>query len=111
MLISFDSIQPTTSVTVTISPGLYQIAVKFARVLDHDVVKDMQVLKSQPFVKFFFGYPNEHPKMFDVTVDSNYPLETVAEAIAQMLEGHGLKVKRQANLDGREEVDATFITQ
>jgi len=48
--------------------------------------------------------------MFDVTVDSNYSLETVAEAIAQMLEVHQLTVKRTIKVGNREELKS-FIAQ
>ena len=102
MVISFDSIQPMTSVAVIISPSIRLVALEFARVLDQDVLKDVQAIKYQPFVMFTFEYPGQ--KMFDVTVDSNYSLETVAEAIAQMLEGHGLKVKRTIKVGNREEL-------
>jgi len=102
MVISFDSIHPMTSVAVIISPSIRLVALEFARVLDQDVLKDVQAIKSQPFVRSIFVYPCQ--KMFDVTVDSNYSLETVAEAIAQMLEVHQLRVKRTIKVGNREEL-------
>ena len=108
MVISFDSIQPMTSVAVIISPSIRLVALEFARVLDQDVLKDVQAIKYQPFVRSIFVYPCQ--KMFDVTVDSNYSLETVAEAIAQMLEVHQLTVKRTIKVGNREELKS-FIAQ
>ena len=101
---TFDSIQPVTSVTVTTSRNNNLVKIGFARVLDQDVLKDLQALKVHPFARFFSMYANQ--KTFDVIVDPNYSLDVVAEAIAQMLEGHGLKVGRLSGLYARAEVDS-----
>jgi len=104
MAIIFDSIQPASSVTVATSQNNNLVKVGFARVLDQDVLKDMQELKVRPFVRAILMDSNQ--RVFDVIVDSNYSLADVAEATAQMLEGHRMKVKRQVGLGGREEVSS-----
>jgi len=104
MPVNFDSIQPVSSVTVTTSRNNDLVKVEFARVLDQDVMTDMQGLKLQPFVSFFFLFSSQ--KTFDITVGSNYHLGTVAEAIAQILEGHGLDVKRREELGSRKVVSS-----
>jgi len=108
MAVDFDSIQPVSSVTVTTSRSNDLVKVEFARVLDQDVMTDMKGLKLQPFVSFLFLFSSQ--KTFDITVDSNYHLGTVAEAIAQMLEGHGLNVKRREEL-GSCKVVSSFTPQ
>jgi len=105
MVITFDSIQPEYSVTVAASRNNNPLVrVEFARGVDHEVLKEMHGLEAQSFSKFVLVSPNG--KMFDVFVNSNYPLETVAEAIAQMLEGHGLKVGRLAGLSEWDKVSS-----
>jgi len=104
MAINFDSIQPVSSATVTTSQNNGLVKVAFARVLDQDVLKDMQGLKIHPFVRSLSMYSSQ--KVFDVVVDSNYSLADVAEATAQMLEAHGMKVKRQVGMADREEVSS-----
>ena len=99
MSINFDSVQSTTSATVTTSPNNELVQVQFARILDQDVLTDMQQLKTQPSVRFFSMYSNQ--QVFDIVVGSNYQLEVVAEAIAQMIEGHGLSVGRQMGLNDK----------
>jgi len=106
--ISFDSIQPTSSVTVTSSSRANLVEIEFARVLDQDVLVDMQKLETRPFVTFLFLSCSQ--KTFDLNIDPNYPLQAVAEAIAQMLEGHGYQVKRLVEPGIREEVNS-FTTQ
>ena len=104
MPVNFDSIQPAFSVTVTTSQSNNLVEVGFARVLDQDVLKDMQELKVHPFVRSLSMYPNQ--KVFHVIVDSNYSLVEIAEAIAQMLEGHRMVVKRQVGMADRKVVDS-----
>ena len=97
-----DSIQPMTSVRVTTSQGNCLVKIEFARALDQDTLTEMQGLESQTFSSYLFYYPIK--RMFDVIVDSNYSLEEVAEWIAQMLEGHELKVKRLSGLVEKSEL-------
>ena len=102
MPVNFDSIQPASSVTVTTSRNNDLVKVGFARVLDQDVLKDMQELKVHPSVRSLSMYSDQ--KVFDVIVDSNYSLAEIAEAIAQMLEGHRMVVKRQVGVADRKVV-------
>ena len=101
---NFDSIQPASSVTVTTSQHNNLIQVGFARVLDQDVLEDVQELKACPFVRSLSMCSDQ--KAFDVIVDSNYSLVEIAEAIAQMLEGHRMKVKRLVGVANRKVVDS-----
>jgi|GEM_PF-1780943 len=102
---TFDSIQPAYSVTVAASRNNNPLVrIEFARGVDHEVLKEMQGLEAQSFSRFVLVSPDG--RMFDVFVNSNYPLETVAEAIASKLEGHGLKVGKLAGLSERDEVSS-----
>ena len=102
MVISFDSIQPFSSVTVTTSQNNALVKVEFARCLDTDVMAAMQGLRVQAFVRFFSLSSNQ--KTFDITINSNYSLETIAEAIAQNLEEHELNVGRLSGLVEKSEL-------
>jgi len=97
-----DLIQPVSSVTVTTSRNNDLVKIEFARCLDPDVMADMQGVRVQPFVRFFHLFSNQ--KTFDITINSNYSLEEVAELIAQNLEEHGLTVGRLTELIGGHEV-------
>jgi len=93
-----DLIQPVSSVNVTTSQYNALVKVEFARCLDIDVMAAMQGLRVQPFVRFFSLSSNQ--KTFDITINSNYSLETIAEAIAQNLEEHKMTVVRLTALIG-----------
>jgi len=108
MTISLDSILPVTSATITTSRNNNLVKVELASDLGHEVLTDLQRLESQPYVRFLSSFASG--KMFDVFVNSNYPLESVAEAIAQMLEGHGLRIGRLAGLVEKCEV-SSFTAQ
>ena len=104
MVISFDSIQPMTSVMVMTSLNNPQLVrIEFAQKLDQDVnVKQyMQSLWYQPFVNF--DVPVNQQK-FDIIVNSNYSLEAVVDSIVQTFESHGMKVGRLSGLIARYEL-------
>jgi len=84
MVIRSNSIQPVTSVDIIISSTLSLVSLEF-HVLDQKGLRD-------------------------IPVDSTYHLEIVAEAMAKILEEQGIKVKRQVNLNLRDEVKS-FIAR
>jgi len=108
MFTRLDLIQPFSSVNVTTSQDNALVKVEFARCLDIDVMAAMQGLRVQPFVRFFSLSSNQ--KTFDITINSNYSLETIAEAIAQNLEEHKMTVGKLAGLVAKSEVKS-FTSQ
>jgi len=102
MFTRFDLIQPVSSVTVTTSRNNDLVKIEFARCLDIDVMADMQGVRFQPFVRFFHLFSNQ--KTFDITINSNYSLEEVAELIAQNLEDHKMTVGRLSGLVEKSEL-------
>ena len=101
----FDSVLPVTSATVTTSRNNNLVKVELASDLGYEVLADIQRMEAQPFVRSV-SWLASGKKTFDVSVNSNYPLEVVAEAIARMLEGHGLRIGRLAGLVEKGEVNA-----
>jgi len=102
MATNLDSIQSLTSVIFTILPSrcLLKIVLKieFARPLDREVLKDIQ--GDRPFV-------STNQRVLDIFLE-NYSLAEVAEAIAQMIEGHGLRVSRKVGV--RDRIDVSSFT-
>jgi len=104
MATNLDSIQSLTSVIFTILPSRCLLKIEFARPLDREVLKDIQGLRDRPFVRHFFFITNQ--RVLDIFLDSNYSLAEVAEAIAQMIEGHGLRVSRKVGVKDRIDVSS-----
>jgi len=99
MATNLDSIQSLTSVIFTILPSQCLLKIEFARPLDREVLKDIQ--GDRPFV-------STNQRVLDIFLDSNYSLAEVAEAIAQMIEGHGLRVSRKVGV--RDRIDVSSFT-
>jgi len=98
MATNLDSIQSLTPVIFTISPSQCLLKIEFARPLDREVLKDIQ--GDRPFV-------STNQRVLDIFLE-NYSLAEVAEAIAQMIEGHGLRVSRKVGV--RDRIDVSSFT-
>jgi len=108
MPINFASLSPKTDVTVALLRiGLPSVWINFAHHPASEMLKEVRSLNSLYCVESFEELEDGN---FRARLNPNYDETEIAEAIAQMLENHSLKVRRQIEMISDGAIDSFAMT-